>query len=199
MKKLVAACLAAMVSMSPQAFAYEPGDIVLRIGAAQVNPTGDGLNVAGVGHLDVDDNTQLGLSTSYMLTKNVGVAVLAATPFKHDITLNGAKIGDTKHLPPTVTLQYHFDTGSAFRPYVGAGINYTKFFSENSSLGSLDLDESFGLAAEAGFDYALNDRWALNAAMWYADIDSTATLNGGKLGDVEIDPMVYMLGASYRF
>lgn len=199
MKKLVAACLAAMVSMSPQAFAYEPGDIVLRIGAAQVNPTGNGLNVTGVGHLDVDDNTQLGLSTSYMLTKNVGVAVLAATPFKHDITLNGAKIGDTKHLPPTVTLQYHFDTGSAFRPYVGAGINYTKFFSENSSLGSLDLDESFGLAAEAGFDYALNDRWALNAAMWYADIDSTATLNGGKLGDVEIDPMVYMLGASYRF
>lgn len=199
MKKLVAACLIAMVGAGSQAFAYEPGDIVLRVGAAQVDPSGDGLDVTGVGHIDAEDNTQLGLSTSYMLTNNIGVAVLAATPFKHDITLNGARIGETKHLPPTVTVQYHIDTGSAFRPYVGAGFNYTEFFSEESTLGDLELDRSFGLAAEAGFDYALNDRWALNAAVYYADIDTTATLGGAELGDVELDPWVYMLGASYRF
>ncbi|MEZ5536291.1 MAG: OmpW family outer membrane protein [Thiolinea sp.] len=198
MKKLVMACMVAMIGAGSQAFAYEPGDIVLRVGAAQVDPAGDGLDTA-LGHIDVDSNTQLGLSTSYMVTDKLGVAVLAATPFKHDITLDGETIGDTKHLPPTVTLQYHIDTGSAFRPYLGAGFNYTHFFSEDSVAGKLDLDHSFGLAAEAGFDYALNDRWALNAAVYYADIDTTAKLDGAKLGDVEIDPWVYMLGASYRF
>lgn len=199
MKKLVAAGLVALIGVGSQALAYQPGDVVLRVGAAMVDPAGDGLHVTGVGHLDTKDNTQLGLSTSYMLTNEVGVAVLAATPFKHDITLNGATIGETKHLPPTVTLQYHIDTGTEFRPYLGAGFNYTKFFSEKSVLGDLNLKHSFGLAAEAGFDYALNNRWALNAAVYYADIDTTAKLNGNKLGDVEIDPWVYMLGVSYKF
>lgn len=199
MKKLVVAGLVAMMGVSSQVLAYEPGDVVLRVGVAMTDPAGDGLNVAGVGHIDAKDDTQPGLSASYMLTNNVGVAVLAATPFKHDITLDGVTIGETKHLPPTVTLQYHIDTGTEFRPYLGAGVNYTQFFSEKSVLGDLDLKHSFGLAAEAGFDYALNNRWALNAAVYYADIDTTTKLNGSKLGDVEIDPWVYMLGVSYKF
>lgn len=202
MKKLVAACLIAMVGAGSQAFAYEAGDVVLRVGAAQVDPSGDGLDIIS-GNINADDNTQLGLSASYMITDNVGVAVLAATPFKHDITLDGTVIGETKHLPPTVTLQYHLGTKSPFRPYVGAGFNYTQFFSEETkgplAGADLDLSHSFGLAAEAGFDYAINQDWALNAAVYYADIDTTAKLNGAELGDVEIDPWVYMLGASYKF
>ena len=124
MNKLLAAGFCVLLTGISQAWAYEAGDVVVRFGPTYVDPAGDG---ALDGALDVDSNTQLGVSTSYMLNPNFGVAVLAATPFKHDITLNGATIGSTKHLPPTVTAQYHFNTGTPFRPYVGAGVNYTQF------------------------------------------------------------------------
>ena len=195
MNKALVAGLA-LVAISTQALAYEQGDMVVRVGAAMVHPAGDGaLN----GALDVGNNTQLGLDGSYMLNNQLGIGVLAATPFKHDITLNGKNIGSTKHLPPTVTLQYHFNTNTPLHPYVGAGVNYTQFFTERSSLGKLELAHSFGPAIEAGFDYALDKNWGANLGIWYADIDTKAKLNGAKLDTVEIDPVVYMIGASYKF
>lgn len=195
MNKALVAGLA-LVAISTQALAYEQGDIVVRVGAAMVHPAGDGaLN----GALDVGNNTQLGLDGTYMLNNQLGIGVLAATPFKHDITLNGKNIGSTKHLPPTVTLQYHFNTNTQFHPYVGAGVNYTQFFTERSSLGKLELSHSFGPAIEAGFDYALDKNWGANLGIWYADIDTKAKLNGAKLDTVKIDPVVYMIGASYKF
>lgn len=172
--------------------------IIVRGGAAMVDPHGDGLQI-GANKLDVKDNTQLGLSASLPITGNLAVGVLAATPFKHDITLAGKKIGTTKHLPPTVTLQYHFNNGSAVKPYVGIGANYTKFFDEDSSLGSLNLDSSTGLAGELGVDYNFNKHWGVNGAAWYADIKTDATLGGATLGEVDISPWVYMVGVSYKF
>ena len=92
---------------SGAAMAYDAGDIIVRAGVATVDPAGDGaLN----GALDVKSNSQLGLTLTYMLSEDWGVGVLAATPFKHDITLAGKIIGSTKHLPPTVTAQYHFSS-----------------------------------------------------------------------------------------
>ncbi len=196
MKKLVILSVLVAIGASSQAIAYEKGDIVVRVGAAMVKPAGDG---ALDGALDVGNNTQLGLDGTYMLTDQIGVGVLAATPFKHDIELNGAKIGTTKHLPPTITAQYHFNTGTNFHPYVGAGVNYTQFFSERSSLGDLELAHSVGLAAEAGFDFEIDKKWGLNVGVWHADIDSKAKLNGAKLDTVEVDPWAYMIGASYRY
>lgn len=204
MKKIALTCLLALAGISTQALAggtsgSEGMGIVVRAGAAMVDPAGDGLTVSGVGKIDVEDNTQLGLNISYPLGGNLALGVLGATPFKHDITLNGKTIGSTKHLPPTVTLQYHFNPGSGVNPYVGLGANYTKFFDEDSSLGSLNLDTSTGLAAEVGVDWSLNKNWALNAAAWYADIDTEATLGGKVLGDVAVDPWVYMVGVAYKF
>lgn len=196
MKKALVAGLGLMAAISTPTFAYEQGDMVVRVGAAMVHPAGDGaLN----GALDVGNNTQLGLDGTYMFNNQLGIGVLAATPFKHEITLNGNKIGSTKDLPPTVTLQYHFNTDTPFHPYVGAGLNYTQFFTERSSLGHLELKHSFGAALEAGFDYAFDKNWGANLGIWYADIDTKAKLNGAKLDTVKIDPVVYMIGASYKF
>lgn len=178
--------------------------VIVRVGAAMVDPHGDGLNHA-LGQIDVGDNTQLGLSVSIPVSRNLAVGVLAATPFKHDITLGGAKVGTTKHLPPTVTLQYRFNNAGNMTPYVGLGANYTKFFKEQTegALAStnLNLDDSTGLAGELGVDWKLNKRWGLNAAAWYADIETDASINNGTtpLGTVKIDPWVYMVGASYHF
>lgn len=204
MKKTAVSTLigAVVLAASSAASAYEAGDIIVRAGLASVQPTetmeaGSTLDTLNGG---LGNDEQLGITASYMLTDQVGLELLAATPFKHNITANGAKIGDTKHLPPTLSLQYYpMDTQSALQPYVGVGVNYTTFFSEESTLGDLKLDDSWGLAAQAGVDYAVSDNVVLNAAVWYIDIDSDASLNGGDIGTVEIDPWVYMVGVGYKY
>ncbi|MBN3492485.1 outer membrane protein OmpW [Vibrio neptunius] len=215
MKKTVCglAVVAALVSVN--VLAHQEGDFIVRAGIATVAPndsSGDVLNNAG-SEFGVDSNTQLGLTFGYMLTDNISLEVLAATPFSHKISTNFGNLGDiaeTKHLPPTFMVQYYFgDASSDIRPYVGAGINYTVFFDEElngtgtgAGLSDLSLDDSWGLAANLGVDYMLNEDWFLNASVWYADIDTTATYKAGSTEystDVQIDPWVFMIGGGYKF
>ena len=106
-----------------------------------------------------------------------------------------------RHLPPVVSLQYHFNGQGTVSPFVGAGVNYTTFFSEKTGgalAGStLRLKDSWGLAAHAGVDVRLSERGALRLDMRWIDIDSTVKLDGQRLGSVRIDPLVY--GAAYVF
>lgn len=241
---------AGILAAAPLAQAYEAGDFLLRLGPAHVAPNdsssdlaftgkgplaGQNLALPGTG-VEVDSNTQFGITATYMVTSNIGVGLLAATPFKHDI--NGddglgsfGKLAETKHLPPTLTLQYFpMDSGSRVQPYAGIGVNYTTFFEEkttgtlNAVIDSvaqanfgtpagavngskLDLDDSVGVALELGVDYMLEDNFGLNAAIWYIDLETDATitaLSGGtEVGeittDVDIDPLVYMVGFTYKF
>ena len=204
---------AAVMAAAPAVQAYEAGDLIGRVGAATVAPDASSdpiTNVAADARVDVDNDTQLGLTLSYMLTDQIGLGVLAATPFSHDIKGAGAlasagKVAETKHLPPTVTLQYFpMPSGSKLQPYVGAGVNYTVFFDEETA-GALagtdiELDDSFGLAAEAGVDYMITENVGVNAAIWYIDIDTEAKIQAAnQTVDVEIDPLVYMVGVSYKF
>lgn len=202
-KKVISALvMGASLVTAANCMAYESGDMVLRVGLANVNPnTSNDTVVAG---LDVEDNTQIGLAGTYMLTNNIGIELLAATPFKHDITLNGAKVGETKHLPPTLSLQYYpMESGSAFQPYIGVGINYTAFFSESTTGAlagtELELEDSWGLSAQLGVDYSINDQWLVNAAVWRMDIDTNVEVDGADLGGLEIDPTVFMVGMGYKF
>lgn len=216
MKKSITAIAAVLAMGATQAMAYDTGDMVLRAGLTNVAPDESSANVfvagndLGVG-VNVDSNTQLGLNFAYFVSPHWAIEVLAATPFDHDIGLNtvGA-LGSTKHLPPTVSANYHFmDPASAFQPYIGLGINYTVFFDEaftsaNQTAGfsDLDLDASLGLAAQIGFDYMLNEKWLINASARYIDISTTATfdLNGDRGSvDVDIDPYVYTVSLGYRF
>jgi outer membrane protein len=225
---------AAVLTAAPVAHAFEAGDVIVRTGLIQVAPddSSDAITVGnnpllpGVNsRVTVDSDTQLGLRGTYMLTSNLGLGLLAATPFKHDINGGGdisgdVKLGETKHLPPTLTLQYYpMEDTSAFQPYLGAGVNYTTFFEEktddnlNQTLGvassELELDDSVGLALELGFDYMLDEHFGLSAALWWADINTDAQIevfdgNGNSVAktdtfEVEIDPMVYMVGFTYRF
>lgn len=195
-KKFLSAVVGtALLAAASSAMAYEAGDMVLRVGAANVNPhASDNLG------LDVEDDTQLGLTGVYMLTSNIGVELLAATPFKHDITVGGAKVGETKQLPPTLSLQYYpMEASSAFQPYVSAGLNYTTFFSEETVLGDTKLDDSWGLSVGVGMDYAISDNLLLNAAVWKIDIDTEVSVNGSKVGTQKIDPTVVMVSLGYKF
>ena len=209
MKKTVCGIAVLSALMSANVLAHSEGDFIVRAGAATVSPNDSSGAVAGNSSIEfgVDSDTQLGLTLGYMFTDNISFEVLAATPFSHNISATGlGEIADTKHLPPTFMVQYYFGTAeSDFRPYVGAGINYTVFFDEGSKIAGLSdvsLDDSWGLAANVGMDYMINDDWFLNASVWYADIDTTAKYNLGGTNystDVDIDPWVFMIGGGYKF
>ncbi|TVP87378.1 MAG: outer membrane protein OmpW [Pseudomonadaceae bacterium] len=213
---LAPALLAASVAQAHQA-----GDFIVRAGAVTVDPREDSsrLRLAGT-PLDgtsatVDSNTQLGLNFMYMVTDQVGIELIAATPFSHTVGVKGlgpldGKLGDIKHLPPTLSaVWYPLQQQSAFKPYVGAGLNYTTFFSEeltstrkSQGFSGFSLDDSWGLAFQVGADYMLNDNLMLNAQVRYIDINTTGRtrLNGQHVTvDVGIDPMVYMVGLGYKF
>jgi len=227
MKEVTSLALAALlVGGAVQANAYEAGDWIVRLGATTVAPDEDSDNIVlptspatVLPGVSIDNDTQLGIIPVYMLTDNWGLELLAATPFEHDVKVNGVGInaGSVTHLPPTLSLQwYPFGGQRGWQPYVGVGLNYTFIYDEDvdpqlagaleALLGAteakLSLDDSFGLAAQAGVDIPLSDNWAINLAVWYIDIDSTAKIRTdvGTVGfDVSIDPWVYNVGIAYRF
>lgn len=199
LKPLAVAAIAA--TFASPAFAYEAGQWILRAGIGTVDPDSDNLTT-GDTVFEVDSGTSLTLTATYMFTENWALDILAAWPFSHDIEANGVRIAETDHLPPTVSLQYHFLPDSTFKPYAGLGLNYTTFFSTDldPAVGDdLDLDDSFGLAAQIGADIELADRWLLNIDVRYINIESDASVDGADLGTVDINPFVYSINVGYRF
>lgn len=217
MKKLSALILAAATLAPSISFAHQAGDFLFRAGTATVRPNA-GSDTLLNGHFEANNNTQLGLTFGYMITDNIGVELLAATPFEHKVTLTGVgEIAKVKHLPPTLMAQYYF--GSAedkLRPYLGAGLNFTTFFDEKFTnnpavgsgpgglgLNSLDLKDSWGFAAQAGLDYNLDKNWMLNASVWWMNIETDVKFKDrdgtNYKVDTRLDPFVFMFGVGYRF
>ncbi|WP_158968360.1 OmpW/AlkL family protein [Chachezhania sediminis] len=193
--KIVALTLAtALTAVAAPAFAQNQGDWTVGIGLGYVNPKSTNATVGG-SKLEVGDNTRPTLTVEYFIRDNLGIELLAAAPFEHDISLGGNNIGSTKQLPPTVSLNYHFPTQTIFKPFVGVGVNYTTFWDTQSSLGDLSLDNSWGYALHAGADFQFTDNDAIRFDVRYIDISTKATLNGTYLTDVDVDPVV--LGVSY--
>ena len=206
------------LTTSLPASAQQAGDILLRLGVASVMPnddSGDVKPLSGTG-VSVDDATSLGITLTYMVSDTFGIELLGALPFEHDITgnkgaIDGVEVGTTDQLPPTLVAQYYFQPNSNVRPYVGAGINYTTFLDEeaDSELEAIvgktkiSLDDSFGLALNAGVDVDINEDWYFNTSLWYIDIDTEGTLKTAGAGtlevDVDIDPWVVMIGVGTRF
>ena len=219
LNKIIVALSAAATLLSLPVLAHTQGDIVVRVGATNVTPSSDKSTIFAVGNntvdlgagaltASVDNDTQLGVNLVYFMTNQFAVELLAATPFSHDINVHSGdttlSLGQTKHLPPTLSALYYFNEPSAkFQPYIGVGINYPVFFEEKFTnpalsgsdspkitmlgetdlqgngptldLASLKLKNSWGLAAQIGADYQLGDKWLVNASVRFIDIDSTGT------------------------
>lgn len=208
-KSLVAALIAGLLALTyGPVSATEKGDWLVRFGAVNVSPNDSSTGLSGVAPtatVGVNGNSQVFANLSYMIKNNVALELLAATPFSHDIVGTGAlsslgKVGETKQLPPTFSIQYHFKPKASVRPYVGAGINYTIFFSEKATntITSLKLDNSLGLAVQAGVDVDITKDWFFNADIRYINIETTATTDLGT-AEVKINPTVISLGVGTRF
>ena len=197
--RVVSVAVFVVTAAAGPALAADAGDWTVRAGPYVVAPKSDNSDL-----VSVDDGVSLGFTLSYRFTDRWAVEVLAATPFSHDINLvDGGKVAEISHLPPTFSLQYHWSNESPLSPYVGFGLNYTTFFDESTEgelAGSrLKLDDSFGYAGQLGVNVDLNERWAINVDLRWITIDTEATLDGVSVGDVEVDPFVAGLNVGYRF
>lgn len=235
--KLLASSILALSMAAPNVLAHQAGDMIVRAGVVTVTTSEstsgvvvDRSSVAAVpagtdlgGKATLNNNTQLGLNFAYMVTNNVAVELLGASPFEHDVAIEGTgavdgALGKVKHLPPTLSAVYFpLDAGSVFQPYVGVGVNYTWFFDEKVTSGAkagnnaagfpltnLKVKNSWGWAAQVGADYMLTENIMLNGQIRYIDIDTEATVDvaGGAAHakvDVNIKPVVYMVGLGYKF
>ena len=200
-KLMTASTLFAALFASAPLMAVEQGDILVRARIINIAP-----NVSSDDDLDIDSATTLDIDFTYMVTNNFGVELLLDLSSKHDITSGGTKIGDVVVLPPALIAQWHFMPNNNIRPYAGAGINYTMFFSEStesSVLGNTDLsvDDAFGLVAQAGVDIDINKDWYVNFDAKYIDLDTDATLSGDVNGSVsfDINPLVLGVGVGTKF
>ncbi|MFW8592590.1 OmpW/AlkL family protein [Cribrihabitans neustonicus] len=200
MKRMVSALAlaSALTALAIPAQAQSQGDWTLGAGIANVNPKSGNGTLAGAA-ADIDDGTALSLTAEYFFRDNWGVELLVASPFEHDVKLNGAFAASAKQLPPTLSVNYHFPAAGKVKPFLGLGVNYTTFFEEETALGTLELDDSFGLALNAGADYQITGTGALRFNLRYMDIDTDATLNGADIGTAEIDPVVVNLAYVHRF
>ena len=200
---------ATTLAASNNACANDQGDFLVRGRLINVNPNDSSSAVSGIADsgVTVDSKSTVELDFTYMVKPNIGLELILATT-KHDIKGDGSisalgKIGETGVLPPTLTAQYHFAPKASVRPYAGVGINYTLFYSAKTAGAlagsSLSLDNSFGLAAQAGVDIDINKEWFMNLDMKYISIKTTATIDSNTSVDVDINPWVLGIGIGKKF
>lgn len=211
---------------SASLLAQEQGDWLLRLGVVNFDPSdsrgvlrADSGTSLGGAAVSMDDNSQLGVTIGYMLTDSWAIEAEASASFKHEISINGLQaqgltttsLGDTYLVTPTLSALYYFGPShSNLRPYIGAGINYTRFFQASvtnqtrSELGArnLNLDDSVGLALRAGLDWELRNGWFINTSVSRIDMNTTVnfqTATDRFSGNKELNPWIYMFTLGHKF
>lgn len=206
----IAGALAAPVASA------EEGSFVARVRAIRIQPSDNSKSIPALGItakdvIDISNKTAPDIDFEYYFGGPLSVELLLTIPQKHDVTVKaGASriaIGSFKHLPPTLTLKYNFNPDGAFRPYLGAGINYTKVMDVKLAVPgttplALDLQRnSFGVAVQAGADIKLADKWFASVDLKWIDIDANVKVRSSQaiVSQANVDPLVFGVGVGYRF
>lgn len=203
MQKSAAAIILVSLGMLAGNAMAEQSPWMVRARAVHLDPADKSDPVGGVGASDrigVSSKTIPEVDISYFFSPNLSAELVLTYPQKHDVTLDGAKIGTFKHLPPTLLAQYRFMPDAQINPYVGAGINYTNISKVDLLNGAGSLEhKSFGLALQAGVDYKIDKNWSLNFDVKKVQIRSDVFISGTKVSNVQIDPWLVGVGVGYRF
>lgn len=229
MMKMRFVTLSLVAALAPVLAQAEAGDWVVRARAVNVSPNEDSKlgktvnsNVANVmspgAELAVSDKVIPELDISYYITKNIAAELILAVGTRHNVSIRdeaGAVVpnqdlGSVNLLPPTLTVQWHFNPDQTIDPYVGAGINYTNFLDRNLKVTSGALagtkikvdSDSWGYALQAGVDINLKDGWLINLDAKYVNIETDVKLNVAgwtKIDSLDINPWVVGLGIGKKF
>lgn len=204
MKKSMLNLMIAALGLSCAALAEaQDSPWLVRARAVHIEPANQSDPVGGTGasdRLHVSDKWIPEVDVSYYFTPHWAAELVLTYPQKHTVTLDGASIGTFKHLPPTLTGQYHFLPAGAIDPYLGAGINYTLLSKVELLNGTAKLDhDSVGLAMQAGLDIKLDQRWSLNVDAKKLRIRSDVEIGGARASRVKVDPVLLAVGLGYRF
>jgi len=195
--RIAAALALAATTLTPAVAQTADGQWLVRARAVHLDPA----NKDNIDGLDVGINSKWlpEVDITYFFTPNIAAELILTYPQKQDVKADGEKIGTLKHLPPVLSLQYHFDQVNGFKPYVGVGLNYTRF-------SSVDLPEplsikknSVGFALQAGVDYEISKGMYLNLDVKKVQIRTDLKAEGEKLGKVKVDPLLIGLGIGWRF
>lgn len=199
---LAALTALALTTLSSPAFAQAESPWLLRARAVNIDPADK--DSTGLG-LSLSRKTIPELDITYFLTPHWATELILTVPQRHTLRSNGAAIGTLKHLPPTLTLQYHFNPEGRFRPYVGAGINYTRFSSVRfdpavvTALHPSIETSSIGTAVQAGVDVMLDRHWSINVDVKKLRLGTDVRASGTKVGEFKVDPLLVGVGIGYRF
>lgn len=198
MIKLQAAAVAAFAAFAfaAPASAQILDNFQIKVGVSGILPdeSGDPIDV------DISDEWVPSLQIEYFFNDNVSAELLCCVA-THDVaTTGGLDLGEVTHFPPTLTLKYRWTNFGQVEPYVGAGVNYTAFIDDEPPAGmTIDYDESFGLAVQAGFDYRIDEHWGVNFDVRYVDIGTDVTINNSIEDSVDINPWIISTSVAYRF
>ncbi len=214
--------VAALLLAGTAAQAQTAGSLLVRGGATQIRPnvsSGDLSSPSFAGtKADIEAATQVSGGITMMLSDNVAIDLPLALPFKHDIVGAGAisgvgKIGEVKALPITLLGQYRFfEPSMPFRPYLGGGLTYAKFFKARSTAAlsgltggtpanptTLSVESKFALSLQVGASIALNESWFVDASLVHTFLKTRTTLSTGQTLDAKLDPNAISLGVGYKF
>ncbi len=198
-KTLRAVAIAALsvAALTPAMAQETPWQV--RVRAVNLDPANK-TDTTAVKGLSVNEKLIPELDISYFFTPNIAAELILTYPQKHNVKANGNVIGSLRHLPPTLTMQYHFmPNDTAIRPYVGAGLNYTNFSSVDLPPTYNVKRGSWGWALQAGMDIPLNKQWSLNVDVKKVQIHADVTVAGDKVGTLKVDPLLIGVGLGYRF
>lgn len=204
--KTLVAALAVMTSLAPfvvQAQSSSENPWMVRVRAVDLLwANGQSGSVVQGANVKAKDQIIPELDVSYFFTKNIAAELVLTYPQSIQIDAGGSKLGTIKALPPSLLLQYHFTNFGAFKPYVGAGVNYTIFSSRNNlGGGAYSIDNSsFGAVGQAGMDYMFDKNWGLNVDLKYATMSTNVTdTAGANVGKLTLNPWMPAVGVTYKF
>ena len=199
MKKTTVALASLVLLASGAAIAqdFTAGSLLVRARAVHLDSTNkDSTGLA----LSIDNKTLPEVDFTYFFSPNLAAELVLTVPQKQRMYAGATQIGTLKHLPPTLTLQYHFNHASGIKPYVGAGVNYTRFSSVDLLGGAADLERnSYGLALQAGVDYPLSKNLYLNVDVKKVYIKTDVIAGGNNIGTFKVDPVLFGVGLGWRF
>jgi outer membrane protein len=198
----IAAAAATLVTALPSQ-AQDTGNWLIRARAVHLDSANK--NGTPVDGLRINNKWLPEVDITYFFSPNFAAELILTVPQKQTVYADDGEggtdtLGTFKHLPPTLTAQYHFTGLSGFRPYVGAGVNYTNISAVKLAGGAVNLKRnSYGLALQAGVDVPLGGGWMLNADVKKVQIGTTVYLSGDDIGKLKVDPVLFGIGVGKRF